>query len=62
MLEIVLFFEEDELVHLDLFRILFPYGSKYNDKFFDQNDYKLNFSLVVSDLGNLYIKYSNSRV
>ena len=63
MLEIVLFFEEDELVHLDLFRILFPYGSKYNDKFFENpNDYKLNFSLVVSDLGNLYIKYSNSRV
>lgn len=60
MLGIMLYFDDEELVYLDLFKISFPADSKYKDKRFeDPNTFMLNFSIVVSDVNEFYEKHGH---
>lgn len=58
MLGILLYFDDNELVYLDFFRISFPVNGKYDNKSFKNPDsFKLDFSIVVNDVDEFYERH-----
>ena len=60
MLEMMLYFDENELIYIDLFDITFESNSKFKNKSFeDLKSYKLNFAIDVPDVDQFYKQCEN---